>query len=92
MYTIGVPTSFSNYKVFPVENYIMFKLFFFSCVELANALDLSLPLGEKSKTEINAVFKEYDKNIEIFKATCVTQLKIIFFLALPHNDQIMLFL
>ena len=49
-----------------------------SCVELANAFDLSLPLGEKSETEIDVVLKEYDKNLKIFKAMCVTQLKINF--------------
>ena len=51
---------------------------YLSCTELSHALELSLPLGPESKNDLDIVLKEYNRNIKIFEATCVTQLKINF--------------
>ena len=47
-----------------------------SSVELSSALDLHLPLGEKSIEQISIILKEYNDIMIIFRATCVSQIKI----------------
>ena len=47
-----------------------------SCVELAQVLELSLPLGPKTAENISEIVTEYDHNREVFEATCIAQLKI----------------
>ena len=49
-----------------------------ACVELSKAMDLTVPLGDKSEAEMHILLKEYEKKISIFKTLCVTQLKINF--------------
>ena len=46
------------------------------CVELAQIQELSIPLGPKTTDEISKILEEYEKNRQVFEATCITQLKI----------------
>ncbi len=40
-----------------------------SCIEIANAFELSLPLNQKSIAEVDLIAKEYNKNIIAFSMT-----------------------
>ena len=46
-----------------------------ACMEVAEAMEFSLPLGPKTSLEISQVVDEYDRNREVFEAICVTQHK-----------------
>ena len=47
-----------------------------ACVELASALELTVPLGSKTKHAIMVTLQEYEQNRKTFEALCVSQLKI----------------
>ena len=47
-----------------------------SCVELVQALEIHVPLGQKTSEEISKVIKEYECNLKVFEKKCVTQLQI----------------
>ena len=47
-----------------------------TCVELAQILDGSLPLGLKRDSDISQIVDEYETHRRVFEATCIAQLKI----------------
>ena len=49
---------------------------YLSCVELAQVLDISQPLGPNTTEEISKILDEYESHRKVFEATCIAQLKI----------------
>ena len=49
---------------------------YLSCVELAQVLDISQPLGPKTLEDISKIVDEYESYRKVFEATCIAQLKI----------------
>ena len=49
-----------------------------ACVELSKAMDLTVPLGDKSEAEMHVLLKEYEKKFLYSKHYVLLKLKLIF--------------
>ena len=43
------------------------------CVEVAQALEMHLPLGQKSSDDVSKIILEYEHNLKVLEAMCITQ-------------------
>ena len=43
------------------------------CIEVAQALEMHLPLGQKSSDDVSKIILEYEHNLKVFEAMCITQ-------------------
>ena len=55
---------------------VTIQKFYSSCVEVAEILEISLPLGSKTVADISKIVDEYDSYRKVFEATCIAQLHI----------------